>query len=207
MLIDLEKFSKAELKTSPFDYVVVENFIKSSQTIELSQSFPEINSGGSFPLNTLEYGDVFAQFIDDLKGKEFRQCVEKKFDVDLKESPIMITARGMCKKHNGKIHIDSKGKILTFLIYFNESWDTRSGNLRLLRGEHDMEDYFEEIPPLFGTLVAFKCSENAWHGHHPFEGVRRSIQLNYVQNDSYLSREQKRHKISAFFKKLKSIFS
>jgi len=30
-----------------------------------------------------------------------------------------------------------------------------------------------EVPPSDGTLVAFKRSDNSWHGHKPFSGKRR----------------------------------
>ena len=69
-----------------------------------------------------------------------------------------------------------------------------------------MEDYIEEIEPLTEKLVAFECVENAWHGHHSFEGVRRAIQMNYVVNESYLKKEKSRHKISWLFKRLMSFF-
>ena len=37
-----------------------------------------------------------------------------------------------------------------------------------------------EVPPLAGTLLAFRRSENSWHGHKPFDGLRRAIMLNWM---------------------------
>jgi len=59
------------------------------------------------------------------------------------------------------------------------------------------------VPPDEGTLLAFPCVANSWHGHQPFEGERRTIQLNWVNSQAYKTREQVRHSVSAFFKKLK----
>ena len=74
--------------------------------------------------------------------------------------------------------------------------------LRLLRGPDDLEDVIAEVPPDEGTLVIFKNQPNAWHGFHSFEGPRRVIQLNWVTDMGVVKREQTRHRISAFFKRL-----
>jgi hypothetical protein len=44
-----------------------------------------------------------------------------------------------------------------------------------------MEDYAAEVPPVNGTLFAFRRSEHSWHGFPPCTGERRSLQLQYVQ--------------------------
>jgi hypothetical protein len=48
----------------------------------------------------------------------------------------------------------------------------------------------------------FRRSEKSWHGHEPFEGPRRAIQMNWVTDKSVVAREQGRHRISSTFKKL-----
>jgi hypothetical protein len=72
----------------------------------------------------------------------------------------------------------------------------------MLNGPDDLEDYAAEVPPEVGTLVAFRCAPEAWHGHKPFVGQRRSIQLNWLTDESVLKRELKRHAFSAWTKKL-----
>jgi len=203
MYINYNSIIKAKLNKEPFKYFVIKDFINKNHVKDLSQEFPNIETSGSIPLSSLSYEAKFNEFVKELEGDEFREVMAKKFDVDLAERPVMITARGVCKKGNGKIHIDSKGKVLTLLIYFNDEWDSEGGKLRLLHeGGEDLENYFEEIEPLIGTLVAFECVENAWHGHKPHIGIRRSMQLNWVKDSGYLGKEQTRHKFSALIKRL-----
>ena len=114
----------------------------------------------------------------------------------------MVTVRGHCRARDGQIHMDSKDKIVTVLLYLNPSWEEDGGRLRLLRRPGDIEDFAAEVPPDEGTMLAFKCSDNAWHGHKSFEGERRAIQLNWVTNERYVRREQRRHKVSSLFKRL-----
>ena len=59
-----------------------------------------------------------------------------------------------------------------------------------------------EVAPEAGTLVAFRCGAEAWHGHTPFVGPRRSVQLNWVSDETVLRRELGRHGLSAAVKKL-----
>ena len=102
---------------------------------------------------------------------------------------------------DGQIHTDSKTKILTVLLYLNPNWDSNIGNLRLLNENNNLDNYIKEISSSFGNLVAFKVTENCWHGFEPFEGKRLSIQLNYVYPDA-LKTHSLRHTVSSFFKKL-----
>lgn len=201
MYINYDSITNVILNKEPFKYFIIKDFINKGYVEELSEEFPIIETSGSVPLSSLTYTKKFKDFIKELEGDKFREVISKKFGVDLSGYPVMITARGMCKKGNGKIHIDSKGKVLTFLLYFNDRWDSEEGRLRLLNNEHDIEDYLEEVKPLTGTLVAFECVENAWHGHKPHIGVRKSLQLNYVKDSSYLNKEQSRHKLSAIIKR------
>jgi hypothetical protein len=34
-----------------------------------------------------------------------------------------------------------------------------------------------------GTLLAFRRTDHSWHGHKPFVGERRMLQLNYLRGD------------------------
>ena len=78
---------------------------------------------------------------------------------------------------DGKIHTDSKTKIITVLLYMNDkSWPSDTGRLRILRNGTDLEDYADEVEPAGGTLIVFKRSDKSWHGHHSYEGPRRAIQ-------------------------------
>jgi hypothetical protein len=51
-------------------------------------------------------------------------------------------------------------------------------------------------------MLVFKNEPHAWHGFHSFAGPRRVIQLNWVTGPDVVRREQTRHRISAFFKRL-----
>jgi len=87
-------------------------------------------------------------------------------------------------------------------LYLNTNWENQGGRLRLLRSGNNLEDFAAEVPPMGGALLAFLRSDKSWHGHHPYEGKRRAIQLNWVTDQSVADREQARHGLSSKIKRL-----
>lgn len=201
-ILDLDTFSATPLMQDPYQYMVVPDFVKPAALAAAAADFPQIDKAGSFPLASLTYGPEFAKLILELESEAFRRQVEKKFGIDLAGRPTMVTVRGRTDATDGRIHTDSRTKIITMLIYFNAEWQNQGGRLRVLRSATDLEDYVAEVEPRMGTLLAFRRSDNSWHGHKPYVGPRRAIQLNWVLDEGVKTREQKRHKVSAFFKKL-----
>lgn len=200
-MLDLDALRGAALQREPFDHFVVPRFIAADALAAIEQDFPNIAAPGSYPLAALRYGPAFDRLMQAICGREMSAAMGEKFDLPLLDRPTMVTVRGRSRPTDGKIHTDSAGKLVTVLLYINDGWDAPGGRLRLLRSAGDIEDYAVEVPPDAGTLLAFRCSENAWHGHKPFEGPRRSIQLNWVRDTAYLRKEQIRHRVSAFFKR------
>ena len=191
------------LAHEPFDYLIVPGCLKESARPTLNNAFPRIVKPGSFPASELQISALFGELLAELQGPLFTQAVANKFAIaDLAERPTMVTVRGRCQKKDGRIHTDTASKIITVLIYMNETWDDRGGRLRLLRSATDLEAVVAEVPPEWGTLLAFRRADNSFHGHKPFVGERRAIQLNWVTDHSVVNHEQTRHRLSARLKRL-----
>jgi hypothetical protein len=200
--VDIEALKRARVETDPFPYTIVPGFVTHAALAAIRDDFPKVAHPGSFPLSTLQYGPAFRRLIADLEGPAMRDAVAKQLDLDLDGSPTMVTVRGQSREADGKIHTDSKTKLVTALIYMNDAWESPRGRLRLLRSPDDLNDLVAEVPPDEGTLLLFKNQPNAWHGFEPFAGPRRVVQLNWVTDESVVRHEQRRHRLSAFFKRL-----
>ena len=200
--LDIAALSATPLKTEPYDYFVVPGFVRADRFRDVISDYPRVPGPGSHPLPELSVKGHFRALLDELDGPEFRRAIEEKFGLDLTARPTMFTVRGECRSSDGKIHTDSLTKIVTVLLYMNEQWDKDGGRLRILRNGADLSDYAEEVPPHGGTLLVFRRSDNSWHGHQPFDGPRRAIQMNWVTDKSVVAREQGRHRLSSTIKKL-----
>jgi len=198
--LDLAAFRAMPLRREPFQFLVVPAFVRTEARAAIHADFPRIDSTGSFLVDTLTFGPGFRKLLEDLRGPAFRTACEEKFGVDLANRSTMITVRGCCGTRDGNIHTDSVSKIITVLIYMNASWEQAGGRLRLLRSPNDIEDVIVEVPPTEGTLIAFRRSDNSFHGHKLFIGPRRVIQFNWVTGQGFRRREILRHRVSAWLK-------
>jgi hypothetical protein len=205
--LSCDALDQVPLEHDPFDFVIVPDFISREALAKICADFPEVPGTGSYPPSELKIVGHFAGLLDELNGESFRKSVEAKFSVDLGAAPTMMTVRGHIGKRDGSIHTDSSTKIITVLLYFNDSWAVDGGRLRLLRSGTDLEDYAVEVPPVGGTLLVFRRADNSWHGHKLHEGPRRAIQFNWVTSQEVVDREQARHRFSTRLKRLTGIFA
>ena len=199
--LDLAAFASAPLQREPYEHVVVPGFLRAGALDAVASDFPVIAKPGLFPLSALHSGPAFRAFIAELDGPAFAAAVAEKFGLPIEDKPKLFTVRGRCHKRDGGIHTDSKTKIVTVLVYVNPGWDADGGRLRVLRSATDLGDFAAEIPPYLGTLFAFRRSERSFHGHEPFDGERRAVQLNWMTDAATRDRELVRHRLSSYVKR------
>ena len=201
-MLNLDKLRAAEFHPVPFEYLLVDDFLRDECKQEIVRDFPAIEKHGSFPISSLKYGPAFGQLASELFSKDFAGAVGEKFSMDLSPYPTMLTVRGWCDASDGQIHTDSTNKVITVLLYLNPQWTSDGGRLRLLHSKK-LDDYVAEVAPTMGSLIVFKRSDRSWHGHKPFEGKRLSLQFNWVNSSGYMRRERLRHNVSSFLKRLR----
>jgi len=203
--LDYAALRATPVAEDPFRHVVVPQFIPDSELAGVFADLPPLARRGSFPIGSLSLGPRARALVAELEGPAFREAVAARFGLDLGGAPTMVTLRGQSTERDGLIHCDSRTKRVTVLLYLNpetEAWQRQEGCLRLLRGPDDLDDYAVEVPPVNGTLLVFPNAPDAWHGHKPFLGQRYVVQLNYMTNDLAARSELRRHRLSAFVKRL-----
>lgn len=180
--LDLKALDATPLQQDPFDFLVVPGCIGPQALEAINQDYPSIERPGNLSLGDVQYGPAFQALIDELEGEEFADAIGRKFGVDLSGCPTNITVRKYCEQSDGNIHTDHRSKIITVLLYFNTDWSNEAGRLRMLRSDHDIEDFAAEVPPIGGTLLAFRRTDNSYHGHKQFVGERRMLQLSFLRS-------------------------
>jgi hypothetical protein len=198
--LDWRAIEAAELKVDPFDHFTVAQALDPRSAATLRDDFPRLRAPGSFSLEDAPPGPALAALIAELGSLRFRRQMERIFALDLGERPLLFTLRGQCAARDGRIHTDSKTKLVSLLLYLNETWESPDGRLRLLRSGRDLDMAAVEIPPTFGSLVGFRRSERSWHGHSSYVGPRRVLQLNYLCTESQSRLGLLRHRVSALWK-------
>src|SRR6185437_9821718 len=203
--LDLPALRATPVNPDPFPHLVVPNFVPPTALAEVVRDLPPIAKGGSFPPEAIRLGPAARSLVTALEGRELRAAIAERFSLDLADAPTMLTVRGRTREKDGRIHCDSTAKRVTVLLYLNPETDrfaAHQGCLRLLRGPDDLEDFAVEVPPVNGTLLVFPNGPASWHGHKQFVGQRYVVQLNYMTNDDKARSELRRHRLSAFVKRL-----
>ncbi|MCB1687624.1 MAG: 2OG-Fe(II) oxygenase [Halioglobus sp.] len=200
-LINIDALRATPLQTDPYDYLVVPEFLRAGALESVNRDYPAIDTAANHALENLSYGAAFETLMDELRSPELATVLGEKFDMELASLPTTVTVRKFCERTDGNIHTDHKSKVITMLVYFNEQWDHPDGQLRLLRSKDDIEDYAAQVPPLGGSMIAFRRTDHSWHGHTRFVGERRMVQVNYLDQSPLAVAAQRISRFGTHFMK------
>lgn len=190
---------------TPFPFMVAHGQLPDEARGDLARDFPPYASAGFFPYDPGECGPTINTLINDLTSPAFARAVGDRLGItDLGQHPTLVTLCRLLNKRHGTIHTDSKSKVATALVYLNAQWpDTSDGCLRFLHCIDDIDSIVApELTPLYGEIAVFKRCENSFHGHLPYEGERKVIQVAWLTSEEEKRRKTKRGNFSRAFKRL-----
>ncbi len=202
-VLNLDAITKVLPMAEPYRHFIGAEALKADAAPAVLRDFPAIKQTGFFPVGDLPVAGAFADLLADIEDPAFSAAVGEKLDLPLTEKPKLITLRHWSAASDGRIHTDSVSKIATVLIYLNESWkDAGAGRLRVLRSADNFEDYVAEISPVVGSIFGFRRADNSWHGHLPFAGERKVLQVTWLIDQSAVAHKTRTAKVSKLLKKL-----
>lgn len=200
--IDFDTLRAAPLRQDPYPFFIAHHALRPEALPALRRDFPMLRQTGFHPTDSFTPEGAFAALLRELEGPEIAAVVGEKLGVDLTGLPRLITVRRLSAAHEGRIHTDSASKVATLLVYLHSGWSSPEGRLRILRGADSFEDYVAEVSPEEGNMLAFLRSDHSWHGHTPFVGERRVVQVAWLRDASELERKRRRHGLSHFLRRL-----
>ncbi len=202
-MLNLDKLAATPAAATPFRHIAADGLLPAADQAALAQDFPDEKKTGFFPVEQLDYGPAFKRLLDDLQAPEFSRIVGEKIDRDLVDRPKMIVVRKWSAAKDGRPHTDGEDKVATALVYLNDRWDPADGGgLRFLEGPDLDGPGTEAIPASYGSFAAFARAEDSWHGHKPFAGERRVVQVFWLKDADAAARKTKRHKRTNLLKAL-----
>ena len=193
------------LREQPFRFLVAREQLPAAFAQQLREDFPKYASAGFFPYEPEDCGPSINRLVAELTDPRIARALGARLGIDdLGRYPTLVTLCRALNKRHGTIHTDSRSKVATALLYLEAAWpDTSDGCLRFLNRIDAIDDLAApEIKPLYGNFVVFRRAENSFHGHLPFEGERRVIQVAWLTSEDEKLRKTQRGKLSRLFKKL-----
>jgi hypothetical protein len=193
------------VRRDPFAFLIATQQLPEQAAGALEADFPKYAGAGFFPYEAKDCGPSVNRLVADLTDPAVASALGAHLGIDgLGRYPTLVTlCRGLNKRH-GTIHTDSRSKVATALLYLNDRWpDTSDGCLRFLTRVDDIDALAApELKPLYGNLAVFRRADNSFHGHLPYEGERRVIQVAWLTSEDEKLRKTQRGKLSRLFKKL-----
>ncbi|MCE7950710.1 MAG: 2OG-Fe(II) oxygenase [Xanthomonadales bacterium PRO7] len=193
------------VRSEPFHFLVATGQLPTAAAATLHEDFPKYAGAGFFPYDEADCGPSVNRLVADLTDPAVATAVGARLGIDnLGQYPTLVTLCRSLNKRHGTIHTDSRSKVATALLYLNPSWpDTSDGCLRFLKRIDAIDDLVTpEIKPVYGNFVVFRRADNSFHGHLPYEGERRVIQVAWLTSEEEKTRKTQRGKFSRLFKKL-----
>jgi SM-20-related protein len=200
-ILDISSVQRARYSQEPYDFLSADHFINAEAISDLQRDFPNITKPGYLTVDEVDLRGRFKALINELEGPELTEALSQRFGQDLHQFPRLTTIMKRSQPKYGNIHTDGPSKVMTLLVYMNDEWQRdEGGRLRVLYNGKDFEPFALEVPPTMGSMFAFLRSDNSWHGHLPFSGERRVVQVAWVKSQADLDRKKKNNKVSQFFK-------
>jgi SM-20-related protein len=200
-VLDLDAVRNAPLAREPYSFFLGQDFLRPETIDELRRTFPAITKPGFLTVDDVPIEGKFRTLIDELEGEELTEVLSEKFGLDLRPFPRLTTIRKISQAKDGRIHTDGPSKVMTLLVYMNDTWEaSEDGRLRVVYDADRFEPYAVEVPPTMGTVFAFLRADNSWHGHKPFAGERKVVQVAWVRDAAELERKKQRNTMAKIFK-------
>lgn len=193
------------VRREPFPFLVAHGQLPTTARKTLREAFPPWDEAGFFPWHPDDCGAALNTLIEQLIAPPMAGAIGAHLGIpDLASRPTLVTLCARLNRRHGTIHTDSASKVVTALVYLNEEWpDTSAGCLRFLGAIDDIDaTVAPEVKPLYGELAAFRRTDNSFHGHLPWEGERRVIQVAWLVSEAAKARKTRRGRTSRWLKKL-----
>lgn len=189
----------------PFPFLIANDVLPAALHAPIAEDFPKYRRAGFFPMNERDCGPTIRSVVRSLEHPAFADRLGELLGVpNLGSLPTIVTLRKWSKATDGRIHNDGRAKVVTALLYLNETWpDGSDGCFRVLTDNESFDHLAApEVRPLYGQLAAFKRTENSWHGHPPYVGERRVIQIAWLTSPEEKQRKEKRGRFTRLVKSL-----
>ena len=188
-MIDLNRIAQGRLETDPYEWAVVDGLFSATDAAALASTFPRdhykrladyagekdfeyearalIGMGESTISRSEELSHAWQTVAKDFLSLGYRAAMSSLIGVDLTDAPLEVNVFHYPPGGSLGAHPDLRDKIVTHVLYFNQSWnDQDGGSLTVLRSS-DAGDVVQSVSPVVGNSAVLVRSDNSWHAVTP----------------------------------------
>ncbi|WP_181286329.1 2OG-Fe(II) oxygenase [Pseudomonas brassicacearum] len=212
-MLDISRLTPAALKAHPFSWAEIGGLYSPQDAAALAASFPHdhfktvsgyggeknydyearalVSMGTHAIAFPEELSEAWLKLAQDLGSAGYREAMSALTGIDLRSVPMEVNVFHYGPGASLGAHPDLPDKLVTHILYFNESWDRNDGGcLNILHG-NDPSAVAAEIEPLVGNSAILVRSDKSWHAVTPVvsscHSSRRSLTATFYRPGSLSS--------------------
>jgi SM-20-related protein len=212
-MIDLRQIASGTLQSTPYQWAAVSDLFTPNDAAALASSFPRDHYklvsgyGGEkdyeyearqligMGANTVAYREFLAEpwqrLAADFLSPGYRDALSALTGIDLSAAPLEVNVFHYGPGASLGAHTDLPDKVVTHVLYFNESWQVENGGCLTVLRSKDPASAVAVIPPIVGNSAVLVRSTQSWHAVSPVVPQcclsRRSLTATFYQPGSLSS--------------------
>jgi SM-20-related protein len=184
-MIDLTKLTPQALQAQPYSWAEIGNLFSPRDAAALAASFPVdhfkvvagyggekdyeyearalIAMGADTVSNPEELSEEWLCLARDLCSPAYRTAMSLLTGHDLSTLPMEVNVFHYGPGASLGPHPDLQDKVVTHILYFNQSWNRDDGGCLSILRSADPASLVAEIEPLVGNSAVLVRSDKSWH--------------------------------------------
>jgi hypothetical protein len=184
-LINLGYIRHHRLETNPYRWAAINNLFNQVDVARLAATYPcdhfkllatndgekdhqyevraLIGMGADVVTYRDDLSDAWQALAVELLSPAYRAAMTELTGCDLSSAPMEVNVFHYGPGGSLGAHRDLPEKLVTHVLYFNQSWNAANGGCLRILSSSDLTDVAAEIPPLAGHSSVIVRSQNSWH--------------------------------------------
>jgi SM-20-related protein len=184
-VIDVNRISRSHLETEPYRWAAVSGLFAASDAAALAATFPNdhfkrvadhagekkheyqvrslIRMSARSVSGEKQLSSAWRALAHDFLSPAYRGAMSELIGIDLSAAELEVNVFHYPPGGLHGAHTDNRDKIVTHVLYFNESWNDDDGGCLLILKSSDTRDIVTKISPLVGNSAVLVRSDNSWH--------------------------------------------
>jgi hypothetical protein len=184
-MIDLSRISSSHLETAPYRWAPIDRLFSAQDAAALASTFPRdhfkrlatydgqkdfdyeirclIRMGERSISNVSQLSAAWRGLANDFLAPEYRAAMSSLTGFDLANAPLEVNVFRYPPGGSHGAHPDHRDKIVTHVLYFNESWNDDDGGCLTILRSSDPRDIASKVSPVVGSSAVLVRSSDSWH--------------------------------------------
>jgi len=184
-MLSLQRITQQKMETEPYQWAHIDQLFSMADAAHLATSFPRdkfkkvkgydgekgyeymsrslVHMGAQVISHAEGLDPAWLALAGDLLSAEYRSALKQVTGLDVTSAPMEVNVIHYGPGAFMGPHVDLKAKMMTHVLYFNETWDPRHGGCINILRSSDPNDVLTQVLPVVGNSVLLVRSKKSWH--------------------------------------------